>query len=260
MSCPRFLILYHIDVPSFARYGTVWRTEQYALVYRSIYVFSYTYVYKNMFIYVCLLINICIFIYICLWVIITIKIVYKNIPFHLKRWEGGDGGAGEDVTRRLHPQLELIPREALRTALAIDESDRNLAPGELISHSPAAAALSDCEEEDQDDDESEQRKHSPTWVRIPSITVDRDLLDHNGHDPSAPYRVSPDGARTRPLPCSARQSEDPSPTAFLSTKRFFLSRHVQLSSPSCLLCPTSAAASSSSPSCSSFYPPTDTAR
>ncbi|THU50913.1 hypothetical protein C4D60_Mb06t25390 [Musa balbisiana] len=42
---------------------------------------------------------------------------------------------------------------------------------------------------------------SPTWARIPSFAIDHDLLDHSGHDPFAPYCVSPDGAlRVLPRP------------------------------------------------------------
>ncbi|CAL9145659.1 unnamed protein product [Musa hybrid cultivar] len=80
--------------------------------------------------------------------------------------------------------------------------------------------------------------NNPTWARIPSFVVDHDLPNHSGHDPSAPYYVSLDGARTRPLQCSARRSEDLPPTAFRPTE-CFMSLHVQLSSSSCLLHPMS---------------------
>ncbi|RZS17160.1 hypothetical protein BHM03_00049278 [Ensete ventricosum] len=63
-----------------------------------------------------------------------------------------------------------------------------------------------------------------------------------------------------PLPSTARWSEDPPPIVSHSTERFFVSRHVQLPSLSCLLRPTSAIALSSSSSCSSFCLPVDTAR
>ncbi|RWW74664.1 hypothetical protein BHE74_00017381 [Ensete ventricosum] len=72
-----------------------------------------------------------------------------------------------------------------------------------------------------------------------------------------------------PISRSARQSEDPPPAAFRlaergpasivfrPTKHFFVSRHVQLPSPSCLHHLTGARASSSSSSCSSFWLPID---
>ncbi|RWW28780.1 hypothetical protein GW17_00006726 [Ensete ventricosum] len=74
------------------------------------------------------------------------------------------------------------------------------AQGKLISRSLAVVTLSDCEEEDQDDDESEKGKQCPTWTKIPSFAVNRDFLDHNGYDPSAPYRVPPDRALLRVPP------------------------------------------------------------
>ena len=42
-----------------------------------------------------------------------------------ERRKGGDGGAGKDAEGRLHPQLKLITREALRNAPAAVEFSEN---------------------------------------------------------------------------------------------------------------------------------------
>ncbi|RRT84367.1 hypothetical protein B296_00014844 [Ensete ventricosum] len=84
---------------------------------------------------------------------------------------------------------------------------------------------------------------SPTWAMIPSFTVNRDLPDHSGHNPSTAYRIPPDGARTHPLLRSAQRSVSSCPSTSNS-----------------LLRPTSTAASSSSPLCSSSSLPADTTR
>ncbi|RRT47607.1 hypothetical protein B296_00053634 [Ensete ventricosum] len=40
----------------------------------------------------------------------------------------------------------------------------------------------------------------PTWARIHSFVVNRNLPNHSGHNPSTPYGILPNGERTRPLP------------------------------------------------------------
>ncbi|RWW33334.1 hypothetical protein GW17_00001959 [Ensete ventricosum] len=125
--------------------------------------------------------------------------------------------------------------------------------------SPArhSTMLLDCEEEDQNDSKSEKGKQQSNLSQGPFLPVDRDLPDHRSHDPSTPYHVLPDRARTRPLLHSAWRNEDLPSIVFRPTKHFFVSRHVQLPSPSCLLHLTGARASSSSSSCSSFWLPID---
>ncbi|RRT72739.1 hypothetical protein B296_00027652 [Ensete ventricosum] len=73
---------------------------------------------------------------------------------------------------------------------------------------PRHCRLSDCEEEDQNDSKSEKGKQQSNLSQGPFLPVDRDLPDHRSHDPSTPYHVPPDGARTHPLLHSAWLNED----------------------------------------------------
>ncbi|RRT73170.1 hypothetical protein B296_00018397, partial [Ensete ventricosum] len=83
--------------------------------------------------------------------------------------------------------------------------------------------------------------------------IDQDLLDLSSHDPSAPYCIPPNITSSRRLPTVLCPTErGPAPAAVHSTEHFFVSRHIQLPCPSCLLHPTSIVASSSSSSCSSL--------
>ncbi|RWW36338.1 hypothetical protein BHE74_00058645 [Ensete ventricosum] len=98
--------------------------------------------------------------------------------------------------------------------------------------------------------------------RTPSFTVDRDLLDHSDHDPSATLSdddcflyekyhslYSCEDAGDDFTYKSPRYDEDPSPTVFCWTKRFFVS---PATSNSLLRdARPSTVASSSLPSCSS---------
>ncbi|RRT74040.1 hypothetical protein B296_00005986 [Ensete ventricosum] len=122
-------------------------------------------------------------------------------PFHLERRKEGDGRAGEDVTGRLRPQLELIPREALCNDPTVTRSGGDPALGELISRSPIVSPSTAMRKKTQMMTRAGRGSSSLTLARIPSFVVDRRLPNHSGHDPSAPYRVPPDGALLRVPPC-----------------------------------------------------------
>ncbi|RRT37258.1 hypothetical protein B296_00050060 [Ensete ventricosum] len=89
---------------------------------------------------------------------------------------------------------------ALHNAPAVVESDGDPAQGELISRSLPLPPLVTVRKKTKMTIRVIRGSNSLTWARIPSFTVNRDLLDHKGHYPFAPYHVLPVGALLCVLP------------------------------------------------------------
>ncbi|RWW21007.1 hypothetical protein GW17_00014860 [Ensete ventricosum] len=152
-----------------------------------------------------------------------------------ERRKGGDGGGGKDEASRLRSQLELILHEALRNTLTATRSGGDPTQDELISCSPPLSPLATMKKKTKMMTRVRRGSNSPTWARTLSFTIDRDLPDHNGHDPSTPYRIRPDGARTCHLPRSALQSASSCPVMSNSLLRhaFSVQRVSQPHLPHC---------------------------